>query len=193
MRSRLTLAALVLVALAAGGAGTAQAKPSASDKPGNHGQCVSSSPQPDSKGGRSVVAKNRSTCTPQLACEVIGDVRLDSARNTVAVTDADPAGSALQCAADIAVTAGDLITFDYTIENGSCGGGIPRIYVVIGGTFYNTFDDQPGQCGVGGSVTYAIPATGTVTEVGFVSDSRTGLDSTVTYRNAKIDGVTLNI
>jgi hypothetical protein len=32
-----------------------------------------------------------------------------------------------------------------------------------------------------------------VTQIGFVSDSRSGLDSTVTYRNAQIDGVTLNI
>jgi hypothetical protein len=198
MGKRLAVIAVFFLVAALGGLGTAQAKPDAGKA--NHGQCVSSSAQPEGKGGRSEIAHEKGACTPQLACVENGDVELDSARNEVAVTDADPSGSSLQCEAEIAVQEGDLLTFDYVIENGSCGGGIPRIYIVIDGDFYNTFDTNPGRCGAGedfgstsGSVTYEIEATGTVTEIGFVSDRRDGEYSTVIYSNAQIDGVTLNI
>jgi hypothetical protein len=198
LRHRLALAALVPVVLALGGMSTAQAAPTSGAPANTHGQCVSESAKAGDQ-GRSAVAKKKGTCTPPLVCTRNGDVELDSARNTVAVTDVDAptpeefGGSSLQCEADLTVVAGDRITFDYTIENGSCGGGIPRIYVVIDGDYYNTFDGNPGQCGVNGTVTYTISVSGTITEVAFVSDRQDGAYSTVTYSNAKIAGLTLNI
>ena len=192
MRHRLVLAALVPVVVALGGMSTASAAPWAGT-PTNHGQCVSESPQ----GSRSVTAKSKDSCTLPLRCEENEDtpntVTRDSAKNTVTVagSGAGSAGSNLACATNIAVSAGDTITFDYDVTGAPdvCGGGVPRVYVVIGGTYYNTHDDNPG-C-LPGEVTYVIPVSGTVTEVGFVYDR--GDSGSVTYSNTKIGGVALNI
>jgi hypothetical protein len=198
---RPALAAVFSVVLAAGATGTAQAAPSSGDgPPANHGQCVSSHSQPDGKSGRSAIAKNKTGCTPQLVCtenEDGGDtVRLDSPNNTVTVEGSGnpSAGSNLVCDTAIDVEVGDLVTFTYTLGAGTapCGGGVPRMYVLIDGTYYNTIDGDP-QCSEadGNTVTYEITEAGTIEEVAFIYD-RQDLGS-VTYSGATIDGVALNI
>ena len=66
------------------------------------------------------------------------------------------------------------------------------MYFLIGGIYYNTIDGDP-ECSeaVGNTVTFTFPVTGTVTEVGFVYDR--GDTGSVTYSNAVVDGVTLDI
>jgi hypothetical protein len=194
VRLRLALAALVPVVVALGGMSTAQAAPTVGDTPVNHGSCVSEAPQHGAQGGRSGAARSTSSCTVPLRCveneDTPGTVTRHSATNTVTVagSGADSAGSDLTCATSIAVTTGDTVTFDYTGVD-ACGGGVPRVYVVIAGKYYNTHDDNP-DC-LPGTVSYSIPVSGTITEVGFVYDRQdTG---SVTYSNTAIDGVPLNI
>ena len=123
-------------------------------------------------------------------------VKLNSEADTVTITGSGPgsAGSSLECKTDIAVTAGDTATFTYQLGAGTnpCGGGVPRMYFLIGGIYYNTIDGDP-ECSeaVGNTVTFTFPVTGTVTEVGFVYDR--GDTGSVTYSNAVVDGVTLDI
>jgi hypothetical protein len=125
-----------------------------------------------------------------------GTVARNSRENTVTITGSGPGslGSALQCATDIRVTAGDTVAFSYELAEGTapCGGGVPRLFVVIGGQYYNTLDGEP-DCSEahGNTITYAVPVGGTVTEVGFVYDR--GDAGSVTYSDATIGGVTLNI
>lgn len=203
MRHRLVLAAVFTATVALSGIGTAQAAPAGNSAPANHGQCVSTSPQPSAPGGRSAVAKDKSTCgnsNPTLTCienEDGGDTVIrNSADDTVTITGsgAGSAGSSLECATDIPVTAGQTVTFSYTLAPGTapCGGGVPRVFVLIDGTYYNTIDGDP-ECAnsAPGTVTYTIPVTGTVTQVGFVYDR--GDTGSVTYSNATVGSVTLNI
>jgi hypothetical protein len=139
------------------------------------------------------------TSTPQpLECvenETGADtVQRDSAANTVTVIGSGPGspGSALQCAVSIEVAADQTISFSYTVGEGTapCGGGVPRMYVLIDGTYYNTFDDDPNECSATvGSL--ELPVGGTVTEVGFVYDR--GDTGSVTYSNAMVGGVVLDI
>jgi hypothetical protein len=200
VRQRLVLAALAPVVIALGGIGTAHAAPTIGDTPVNHGQCVKESPQPAGAGGRSTTAKSKSSCTLPLSCvatEDTGDeVTLDSAENTVTIdaTGEGDSGSALQCAARIPVTAGDTISFEYELgeDTAECGGGVPRVYVLIGGTYYNTFDgDTDCSNQVGDKITYTLPVSGTVTEIGFVYDR--GDAGSVTYSRATVGGAALNI
>jgi hypothetical protein len=195
MRSRFALAAVVVLIAALAGVGTAQAKPTAGQA--NHGQCVSSSPQPDGKGGRSAVAHQKGSCTPQLACTENGIVVRDSATNTVTITGtgAGTPGSSLECTTSIQVTGGEsTISFTYDFADGTdpCGGGVPRLFVRIGETYYNTFDDDS-DCSEadGNRITYTIPVTGTVTQVGFVYDR--GDNGSITYSDATVGGITINI
>jgi hypothetical protein len=208
VRQRFVLAALVPVVVALGGIGTASAAPTAGDTPVNHGQCVKESPQPTGKGGRSAAAKSKVPCTPPtpLTCieneDTPGTVTRDSANNTVTIsgsggTPEEPsAGSSFECATDIAVTAGQTISFSYTLGAGTspCGGGVPRVFVLFadGTTSENTVDIDP-QCenSPPGTVTYTLANSGTITTVGFVYD-RQDLGS-VTYSNATVGGVTLDV
>ena len=171
---------------------TAQAdKPSPTE---NHGQCVSSSPQPSGPGGRSGVAKDKNSCPAPVPCRITGTASFDSATNTVTATGTGPdsAGSSVQCTTSIPVTEGDTISADYVFAPGTatCGGGVPRLYVLIDGTYYNTFDDNPNTCEAG-TTELVLPVSGTVTEVGFVYDR--GDAGTVTYSNATIGGTVLDI
>ena len=204
MRQRLVLAALVPVVLALGGIGTASAAPTIGDTPVNHGQCVKESPQPNGKGGRSVTAKSKVPCTPPapLTCQenenTLGTVTRDSATNTVTITGSGPgsADSSLECATSIPVTAGQTISFSYTMGDGTspCGGGVPRLFVLFadGTTSENTINSDP-ECAnsAPGTVTYTLTNSGTVTTVGFVYDR--GDSGSVTYSDAMVGGVTLDI
>jgi hypothetical protein len=185
------------------------------DRPMNHGQCVSSSEQPDGEGGRSEVARGNEQCPkpggepepepdPEpLVCTENGNVDLDSAANTVTISSGVPEGSSLECETTIEVVEGDTLTFTYSLEGATCGGGVPRLFIEMDdGTFHNTFDDYgpnplEGACGEGavgeateGTVTYTIVDPGTVTAVGFVYDVGTG---SVTYSGAELAGETLDI
>jgi len=200
LRHRLVLAALVPAVVVLGGLTTAQAAPTSGAPSNAHGQCVSESPKGGGQGGRSAVARTKDTCTPPLVCteneDTPGTVTRNSRENTVTITGSGPGspGSALQCATGIRVTAGDTVSFSYELAEGTdpCGGGVPRLFVVLDGQYYNTFDGDP-DCSEanGNTITYAVPVGGTVTEVGFVYDR--GDVGSVTYSNATIDGVTLNI
>lgn len=203
MRSSRRLALVTVVPLAVLGLGAATpalAKPSPET---NHGQCVSSSPAPQGKGGRSAVAKDKDACRPPapLTCvenddpsDGVDNVQRDSTTNSVTISGSGPgsAGSALQCETNIVVQAGDTISVDYVFGPGTapCGGGVPRLYVLIGGTYYNTFDDNPNTCEAASS-SLVLPVGGTVTEVGYVYDR--GDTGSVTYSNATVGGVVLDI
>jgi hypothetical protein len=184
-------ATLIMVSL---GTTAAQAAPEAA--PANHGQCVSSSDKPSSEGGRSGIARDKGGCPAPLTCTTSGNVVLDSATNTVKITGTGPgtAGSSLECATNIPVTTGQQVTFNYELGAGTnpCGGGVPRMFVLINGTYYNTIDSDP-ECSsqAPGTVTFTIPVTGTVTSVGFVYDR--GDTGSVTYTNATVGGVVLDI
>jgi hypothetical protein len=203
LRHRFVFAAVFTAGVALSGIGTAHAAPVGATDTANHGQCVSNSPQPSGPGGRSVVAKDKSTCGnshPTLTCTENEDggntVVRNSADDTVTITGsgAGSAGSSLECTTAIPVTAGQTVSFSYTLPPGTnpCGAGVPRLFVVIGGSYYNTIDADP-ECAhqTPGTVTYTIPVTGTVTQVGFVYDR--GDTGSVTYSNATIGGVALNI
>ena len=198
---RLALCCVVpLAVLGLGVAGPAQAKPSPET---NHGQCVSSSPAPDGKGGRSATAKDKDACTPpaplncienDTSADGVDNVHRNSAANSVQISGSGPGslGASLQCETNIVVQAGDIISVDYVFGMGTppCGGGVPRMYVVIGGVAYNTFDDNPNSCEATSS-SLVLPVGGTVTEVGLVYDR--GDTGTVVYSNATVDGVVLDI
>ena len=202
MRKRLALLVLTPLVLTLGGPSTASAAPTSGAPANAHGQCVAESAKSGGAGGRSTIARKKGTCTPPLRCTETeaepGTVTRNSRKNTVTVAGSGPgsAGSNLACATRIAVSTGDTVTFDYDITGAPdvCGGGVPRIYVLIDGKHYNTHDDDAGvpnpDC-LPGKVTYEIPVNGTITEVGFVYDR--GDNFSVTYSNTKIDGVTLNI
>ena len=196
MRTILTLAVAATAGLGLLGVAPAQAAPSEA----NHGQCVSSSPQPAAKGGRSATAKDKAACTPPapLTCTTNGTASRDSAANTVTVTgQVGSAGSSLECATAIPVTGGvSTITFDYAITDGAaCGGGVPRLFVVIDGVSgtENTINSDPECSGQGttGSVTYTIQSSGNVSTVGFVYDRDD--NGTVVYSNATVGGVVLDV
>ncbi len=207
MRQRLVLAALVPVVITLGGMGTASAVPTVGDTPVNHGQCVKESPQPTGKGGRSAAAKSKVPCTPPppLTCteneDTPGTVTRDSANNTVTIsgsggtTEEPSSGSSFECATNIVVTAGQTISFSYTLgaETNPCGGGVPRLFVVFAdGSSENTIDSDP-ECAnsAPGTVTYELTNSGTVTTVGFVYDRQDF--GSVTHRDATVGGVTLDI
>ena len=203
MRTSRRLALTTVVPLAVLGLGftsPALAKPSPET---NHGQCVSSSPAPQGKGGRSAAARDKDACRPPapLTCtenddpsDGVDNVQKNSTANTVTISGSGPgsAGSALQCTTNIAVQAGDTISVDYVFGPGTapCGGGVPRMFVIIDGTVYNTFDDNPNTCEAT-STSLVLPVGGTVTEFGLVYDR--GDTGSVTYSNPRIDGALQDI
>ena len=162
----------------------------------NHGQCVSSSAKPTGAGGRSDVARNKGGCPApaSLTCVASGNATRDSVADTATVTGTGPgtAGSSLTCTTSITVTAGQTIsaTYDFTDGTAPCGGGVPRLYVVINGQYYNTFDDNPNTCEAT-TTSLVLPVGGTVTEVGLVYDR--GDFGSVTYSDITIGGTRLNL
>jgi hypothetical protein len=122
-------------------------------------------------------------------------VVLDADDDTVTITGtgADTPGSSLECTTEFEVEAGDTITFDYVMgdDTDPCGGGVPRVFVVVDGTVYNTFDDDP-DCSdqSGTTITYTLPVGGTVTHIGLVYDRQdTG---SVTYSNVEVGGTAVD-
>ena len=69
---------------------------------------------------------------------------------------------------------GDVISFDYALSEGAtCGGGQPRVFVEVDGTYYNTFDGNDDACGgEDGTVTYTYDGeTGDIEHAGVVFDN----------------------
>jgi hypothetical protein len=120
------------------------------------------------------------------------DVTVNSATNTVAVTD-DPitAGNNFGCYTNLSVAAGDTITFQH---DAVCGGGVPRVLVGFkDGHYENTFDT--GSCtsptaGGLGSASYTLARSGKIRVFAFINDR--GDSGTVTYSNLVIDGNVIN-
>ena len=94
---------------------------------------------------------------------------------------------------NVAVQAGDVISFKYVLSGGAtCAAGAPRVFVEIGGAFPNSWDQNIGagtQCGTGGVVTFTAPTNGRIGQAGFVYDN--GIAGTVTFSEFKIDGRTI--
>ena len=118
------------------------------------------------------------------------DVRVDKKANTVAIfNDTTTGGNNFGCFTDLAVVAGDIITFSHTST--VCGGGVPRLFIRFAdGTSDNTHDENLINCTVAvgstlGTQTYSFEVTGTITAFAFINDAGVG---TVTYSNLVIDG-----
>ena len=114
------------------------------------------------------------------------DVLVNSGADSVTITD-DPstAGNNFGCYTNLAVMAGDTITFDYT---GTCGGGVPRVFVrFAGGASENTFNHL--NC-TPGSITYTLTNSGRIKSFAFINDRGDG--GTVTYSNLVINGTRIN-
>jgi hypothetical protein len=119
-----------------------------------------------------------------------GDVTVDSAADSVTIKD-DPStgGNNFGCYTNLKVSAGDVITFSYT---GTCGGGVPRLYVQFAdGTGENTFDSNTTCSGSApGTISYTLVNGGRLTSFAFINDR--GDSGTVTYSNLVIDGNRIN-
>lgn len=118
------------------------------------------------------------------------DVQVNKKTDAVTVKgDTSTFGNNYSCYTNIAVTTGDLVTFDFI---GTCGGGTPRVYLQFDGgaaAGENTFDS--GTCtmnpdGTSGSVTYSVMKTGTITAFALIYDRDN--DGSATYSNLVIDG-----
>ena len=90
----------------------------------------------------------------------------------------------------VEIAPNDTISFDFT---GPCAAGAPRLYFVVDGTAYNTWDGQSGGCGElnqgfeDGTVLYTYTgAAGTITDAFLVND--TGTPSVITISNLVIGG-----
>ena len=117
------------------------------------------------------------------------DVSVDRRADTVAITD-DPStgGNNFGCLTDIAVVAGDTVTFSHDT---TCGGGVPRVFLryVDRSNSTNTFDF--GSCTSAtadrlGTASYTLIADGTIDAFAFINDR--GDSGTVTYSDLVIDG-----
>ncbi|HSK24054.1 MAG TPA: hypothetical protein VK906_12795 [Egicoccus sp.] len=60
-----------------------------------------------------------------------------------------PAGTSYENAdLGVEIAPGDVIAFDYELDGAVCGGGQPRLFVEVDGTYVNTFDgNDQGDCG----------------------------------------------
>jgi hypothetical protein len=120
------------------------------------------------------------------------DVQADKKTDTVTVTgDTSTGGNNYGCYTNIAVTSGDIVTFSFL---GTCGGGTPRVYLQLddgAAAGENTFDT--GTCTMtspdGGTVSYTIAKTGTVTAFAYIYDRDNG---STTYSNLTIAGTEID-
>lgn len=112
-------------------------------------------------------------------------------------TAARPLGTSLETQdLGIPVLAGDTISFHYDLADGAvCGGGAPRMFVEINGTYTNSFDDgagnpRPGRCGGDSrNVEFIVPAAGTIGHAGLVYDSGNGR---ATFSDVRVAGQLVN-
>jgi hypothetical protein len=103
-----------------------------------------------------------------------------------------PAGASVEILdLNLPAQATKTVKFTYRLEGGAVyAAGSPRVYLQIGETFYNTFDNAPEDAGVNngdGTFTksWTIPVNGTIHAAGVVVDNGVG---TVTVSNLTIDG-----
>lgn len=94
-----------------------------------------------------------------------------------------PAGTSYENAdLGVEIAPGDVIAFDYELDGAVCGGGQPRLFVEVDGTYVNTFDgNDEGDCGeltdglgtsTSGTVLYTYEGdAGTVGHAGIVFDN----------------------
>lgn len=94
-----------------------------------------------------------------------------------------PAGTSYENAdLGVEIAPGDVIAFDYELDGAVCGGGQPRLFVEVDGTYVNTFDgNDEGDCGeltdglgtsTSGTVFYTYEGdAGTVGHAGIVFDN----------------------
>lgn len=119
------------------------------------------------------------------------DVRVDKKTNTVAIfNDTSTGGNNFGCLTDIAVIAGQTVTFSHTST--VCGGGVPRVFIRFAGGVpsENTHDDNLLNCTVAvgdtlGTQSYVLKSSGTIDAFAFINDAG---DGTVTYSNLVIAG-----
>lgn len=174
----------------------------------NHGQCVRDSEKPDGKGGRSEVAKSDACrdakpdhpdhepedtidCTDAVEGGD-GNVVVDEDADEVTISGGGTGtpGSSLECDVTFTVDADDTVVFTYELGAGTapCGGGVPRIYVTVDGTNYNTFDwDHDCSEAEGNTITFDIPDDGTLTHIGLVYDR--GDFGSITYSDVSVAGM----
>ncbi|MFC0504901.1 LPXTG cell wall anchor domain-containing protein [Micromonospora costi] len=73
------------------------------------------------------------------------------------------------------VEAGDAVSFSIALADGAaCSGGAPRVFVVVNGINTNSWDQNIAastQCGAEGTITFKIPAAGTIRQAGVVYDN----------------------
>ncbi|HEX5860321.1 MAG TPA: hypothetical protein VFY58_00670 [Nocardioides sp.] len=92
---------------------------------------------------------------------------------------------------DLPVQATKTVEFTYELADGAVyGGGAPRVFLEIDGTYYNTFDADPSDAGVENSdgsftKTWTIPVNGRVGNAGVVQDAGAG---SITVRDLVISG-----
>lgn len=119
---------------------------------------------------------------------------------TATLTIANGGGTSVESPnLNVAVQAGDVISFDVAYSNGAvCNAGAPRMFVEIGGAFVNSYDvDNSTNCAGGtappnstnGTITFTVPSNGRIGQAGFVYDN--GIAGTVTFTQLKIDGRTI--
>lgn len=122
------------------------------------------------------------------------DVQVNKKADAVTVRgDTSTFGNNYACLTNITVVGGvSTVTFDFI---GTCGGGAPRVFLQFdngASTGENTFDT--GTCtmneeGTGGSVTYTVTKSGTITAFALIHDADNG---STTYSNLVIAGTTIN-
>ena len=113
--------------------------------------------------------------------------------NTVTVSNVGtPAGSSVEILnLDLPVQATKTVEFTYELADGATyGGGSPRVFLEVNGSYLNTFDANPEDAGsenADGSFTktWTIPVNGRVGNAGVVQDSGVG---SITVTNLVISG-----
>jgi hypothetical protein len=113
--------------------------------------------------------------------------------NTVKVQNAGTeAGSSVEIVnLDLPVQATKTVEFTYELADGATyGGGSPRVFLEVNGTYLNTFDANPEDAGTANAdgsftKTWTIPVNGRVGNAGVVQDSGEG---SITVRNLVISG-----
>jgi hypothetical protein len=123
-----------------------------------------------------------------------GSTIVDAHTVRLVLADGNTAGTSVEITnLDLPVQATKTISFTYKLENGAVyGSGGPRVFIEVGGTFYNTHDDAPADPGTNNgdgtyTKTWTIPVNGRVGAAGVVYDDALH-PGTVTVTNLTISG-----